>query len=65
MCSALVRIANELVLISCSDKQGYYVATPLLCEVNLFTKLPESLDIILLPIVVIFCVNTPEIYTAS
>ena len=65
MCSALVRIANELVLISCSDKQGYYVATPLLCEVNLFTKLPESLNIILLPIIVIFCVNTPEIYTAS
>ena len=37
MYSTLVRFA----LISCSDKQGHYVH--LFCEVNLFTKFPESL----------------------
>ena len=37
MYSTLVRLANELV--SYSDKEGHYVH---LCEVNLFTKFPES-----------------------
>ena len=38
--STLMRFANELVLISRSDKQGLYLH--LLYEVNFFTEFPES-----------------------
>ena len=59
----LVRFANELVLTSCSDKQGHYVH--LSFEVNLFKKFPESLGYYFTAYCCIFCINILENFISS
>ena len=55
----LVKIAYELVLISCFDKQSHYIS--LLYKVNLLTNFLSPWDFILWHIVTIlvvkFCIN--------